>query len=166
MSSRRGIILGMKIKIFSLILLVLLLTSAVFAETTIKAQVDKNKVTTDEALTYKVIIASTENPLPSPQFPRFTGFAVISQANSSTISFMQGGMKTLLVYAFILAPTSTGKFKIEPVAIKVKDEVFTSQTLEIEVTQGLRKPMPVPQKKNLPIPQETPTGPQEPQYTL
>ena len=158
----------MKIRIFSLILLVLLAPVFVFAETTIKAEVDSKKATTDEALTYKVVITSTESQLPMPQFPKFTGFAVLSQANSSTISFMRGGAKTILVYAFILAPTSPGKFTIDPVAIKVKNEVFTSEALEIEVSQGKRKaqPAPVPQRKMPSVPQETQPLPQEPQYTL
>jgi len=157
----------MKIKII-LFLFVIFLPTAVFAETTLKAQVEKNKITTDEALTYKLIIASTENALPAPAFPKFAGFQVLSQAQSSTVSFMRGGMKTILVYAFILAPMKVGKFKIEPASIKVRNEAFNSDAIEIEVTQGKRIPQPPPvSPKNKPsLPPGAPTQPQEPQYTL
>ena len=158
----------MKIKGMLCVLIFFCFASAAYGETTIKAEAEKNKISTDEGVAYKVIIASTENALPTPVFPKFTGFAVVSQARSSTVSFMAGGVKTILVYAFILAPMKTGKILVEPVSIKVKNEVFISEALEIEVTQGERKaqPVPVPQKKKPSVPQEIPPVPQEPQYTL
>ena len=154
----------MKLKIFFLMFLIALVPAAVFAETTIKAQVEKAKITTDEAATYKVIVASSETMLPIPQFPEFKGFTVISRANSSTVSFQGGAVKTILVYAFILAPNATGKLKIDPASIKVKNEVFTSQAAEIEVTQGKRVPSAAPQNPR--APQKISPGPQEPQYSL
>ena len=160
----------MKIKVLLSVLILCCFAVAAYGETTIKAEAEKSKISTDEGVAYKVIIASTENALPAPVFPKFTGFAVVSQARSSTVSFMAGGVKTILVYAFILAPMKTGKIKIDPVSINVKNEVFSSEPVEIEVTQGKRKPEqqgePQPQNRNQVNPQPVPTAPQEPQYTL
>ncbi|MCX5705752.1 MAG: BatD family protein [Candidatus Omnitrophica bacterium] len=160
----------MKIKALLTVFFICCFVVAANAETTIKAESEKSKISTDEGVAYKVIIASTENALPTPIFPKFTGFAVVSQARSSTVSFMAGGVKTILVYAFILAPMKTGKIKIDPVSIKVKNETLSSNPVEIEVIQGKRRPEqqsnPEPQKKKPVTPQLVPATPQEPQYTL
>ena len=147
-----------------LIFIFLFITPAI-AETSIKAEVDKKSITTDEMLTYKLTIISSEKKLPTPEVPKFEGFNVISQAQSSTISFVKSDIKTILVYAFILAPTDVGKCNIGPSTIKIKDKTYSTEPLEIEVTQGKAKPGEKPaQKPSLPpVPQpET----EQPQITL
>ena len=136
-----------------------------YAETSIKAEVDKTSITTDETLTYKIIITSSEKRMPEPQIPKFEGFSVISQAQSSTISFVQAGIKTILVYAFILAPTDKGKFKIRPSTIKIKNKTYSSDAFEIEVTQGKSKPKP-PSEQKPSLPKELPQEEEKPQITL
>jgi hypothetical protein len=146
---------------------VIILSFAVraFADTSIKAEVDKASLTTDDEITYKIIVTSSEKNLPAPQPPEFTGFSILSQAHSSTVSFVSNEVKTILVYAFILAPTQTGKFKIKPASIKIKNQVFSSDAFEVEVTQGKEKPKtPFEQKPSLP--EEFPSESKEPQITL
>jgi hypothetical protein len=147
---KKGILLGI-IFVFSY--------ASAFAETTIKAEVDKSDITTDEALTYKVIVTSTEKDLPEIQPPKFDGFNLIYQAKSTTFSFVKSNIKTILVYAFILAPTDIGKFKIEPSSIKVKGQEYSTAAFEIEVKQGKAPLKPQPKKKSVP-------ESQEPQYVL
>jgi hypothetical protein len=136
-----------------------------FAETTIKAEVDKLNISTDESITYKLIITSSENKTPEPQVPDFANFAVISQAQSSTISFIKGGIKSIQVYVYILTPLKPGKFKIAPSQIKIKNKPYASQEFEINVTQGKIKSQPKSEEKpSLPEGIETDTG--QPQVTL
>lgn len=131
-----------------------LFTTGVLAETSIKAEVDNNSITTDETLTYKLIITSSDKKLPTPQLPKFERFNVLSQAQSSTLSFVKSNVKTILVYAFVLAPTDIGKFKIEPGAIKIKNETYSSDAFEIEVRQGKARPETKPKEKSL-LPEQT-----------
>ena len=153
-----------RIAIFAVIF-TLFFISASFAETAIKAEVDKNKITTDETLTYKIVITSSENKLPGPEVPKFEGFSIISQAQSSTISFVTGKIKTILVYAFILGPTDKGKFIIPPAIIKVNNETYSSDSFEIEVTMG--KTLPKPKLQESPVfPKEGQPPSKEPQITL
>lgn len=154
-----------KITISAIILIFLSIVALAFAETSIKAEVDKKSITTDENVIYKLTITSTDKNIPQPQLPKFTGLAVISQAQSSSISLVKGGIKTILVYAFVLAPLDIGKFKIEPSLIKVKNKTCSTDTFEIEVTQGKRKPNPS-QKEGLPLPEKPPSESEEPQVTL
>lgn len=153
-----------KIIILSVIFTSLFIATA-FGQTSIKAEVDKTITTTDDVVTYKLIVTSSEKDIPQPQLPKFTGFKAISQAQSSTLSFTQGNVKTIVAYAFILAPTDIGKFKIEPGAIKIKNETFSTGIFEIEVKQG--KPKLEPEEKP-PIPEKTPPEETEelPQITL
>lgn len=171
----------MRLRIFIFIIFFCLIIGVLncFAQTSIKAEVDKTTLTQDETFTYKLIITSSENKLPQPGIATFKGFNVISQAQSSTISFVEGTAKTFLVYAFILAPTKAGKFKIGPSSIKIKDKVYSTDSFEIEVkaakeiSQSKRK-LSIPEEKILPeeepeqsIPEENQTESQDlPQYTL
>ncbi|MDP2938007.1 MAG: BatD family protein [Candidatus Omnitrophota bacterium] len=154
-----------KIIILSVIFTSLFIATA-FAQASIKAEVDKTIVTTDDAITYKLIITSSEKNIPTPQLPKFTGFRVISSAQSSTVSFTKGNIKTIFVYAFILAPTDIGKFKIEPSEVKIKNETFSTASFEIEVKQGKVKPKAEPEQEPS-IPEETqPETEEQPQITL
>jgi hypothetical protein len=152
----------------TLVITLLLIFSAcikAFAETTIKAEVDKLSITLDETVTYKLIIGSTEKRLPEPTVPDFAGFNVISQAQSSTISFVKGGIQSVLVYAFILEPQAVGKFKIKPSLIKVKNKTISSAGFEIEVKPEKPGTKKAPEEKPAPLP-EAPPESQEPQVTL
>jgi len=106
---------------------------AVFADTTVKAEVDKNVITAGELLTYKFTVASTEKNILPAKIHGFKGFAIVSQAQSSTVSFTKGGMQTILVFVFILLPRETGKLNIEPVQVTVNGKVYSSQGAQVEV---------------------------------
>ena len=131
--------------------------TAVFADTSIKAEVDKAAITTDELLTYKLTVVSTEKNIPPPKIPEFKGFSVVSRAQSSTVSFQQRGMQTILVFAFILLPRETGKLKIEPAQVTVLGKVYSSQASQVEVKQGRAQ-------KEEPGPEIPDSG--QPQYNL
>lgn len=155
-----------RIIIIAIIFLTLLVTR-VFAETSIKAQVDKNIITTDETLTYKITISSSKETLPSPVIPKFDDFKVISSSQSSTISFIKSSIQTQVAYEFILVPAGTGKFKIEPSRIKINNQTYSTVAFEIEVRLGKFKPKIEPQQKpSLPIPKESRPESEEPQITL
>lgn len=138
--------------IFSLLFL---LTSKVLAQTSIKAEVDKISLTTDETLTYKLTVTSSEKKIPSPDLPKFEGFIVVSKAQSSKVSFVKGNIKTVLIYTYILAPIDIGRFKIEPSSIKIKDKTYSTEVFKIQVIQGKAKPKVSPEEKPSEQPQIT-----------
>jgi hypothetical protein len=138
------------------LLFIFFFTINVFAQTSVKAEVDKLSITTDENITYKLIITTSAKKIPAPQIPKFTGFNIISQSQSSQISLSQGNLKTLIVYVFILSPAQTGKLNIEAASVKIENETFSTETIEIEVKPGKAKPSPAPKQKPQP-PQEAPS---------
>ena len=139
--------------VISTLSFVLFFAVSAFAQISIKAEVNNTSITTNDFLTYKLVITSTEKNIPSPQMPKFEGFNVLSQAQSSTFSLAASNIKTTLTFTYILAPKEKGKFKIEPAVIKLKDKVFSSAAFEIEV----KPPSLLPQQE-----QKT----EEPQVTL
>ncbi len=154
----------MKRSIFFLVAAVFIFTKTAFAETSLKAEVDKASITTDETISYKLVITSSEKQLPQPQLPKFDGFSVISSSQASQLSIAAGNIKTSFVYTFILLPKSAGKFKIEPSQIKIKGQAYTSAAFEIEVMPGKEKPK-APQEE-IPSPEKAQPKSKEPQITL
>jgi len=143
--------------IFLVLLSACLCTCVARAETTIKAEVDKTEITTDELLTYKLSVASTEKTLPSPKLPSFDGFAVVSQAQSSTVSYQKSGMQSILVFAFILLPKQAGIVTIGPAQITVSGKAYTSESQRIMVKQGVSRAQPR-LKNPAPDRRSTPSG--------
>ncbi len=139
--------------------------SFAFADISIKAEVDKLSLTADDVLTYKLTVNSRERNIPQPEIPEFNGFDVVSQSQSSNISFGKGGIETTLIYIFILSPNDTDKFKIEPAAIKLNNKVYTTDSFEIAVSAGKIRPK-APKKPKSSLPQEPLPESGEPQITL
>jgi len=139
--------------------------ASALAQTEIKAEVDKTSITADELLTYKVVVTSSEKELPSPKFPEFAGFRIVSQAQSSTVSYVKGGAKSILVWAFILAAKDKGKLRIGPSIIKVKEELYSTQSFDIEVKPGNEETESQPIEEP-PLMPQLPDRIEEPRVTL
>lgn len=129
-----------------------------FAEISIKAEVSKKTITTDEALTYKITIASSEKTVPLPKLAEFDGFNIISRMNSTSFNLSAGTIKYAFVFVFILAATKTGEIEIPPAKIRFEDKDYSTDAFKIMVLQGKNKPQPK-QKKILP--QGTTPNPEE-----
>jgi hypothetical protein len=134
------------------------------AQTSIKAEVDKTGITTDENIIYKVTVTSLAKKVPGPELPKFEGFYILSQAQSSTISLAKGKkLQSILVYVYILVPKETGKFKIEPSRIKVDGKAYVSGAFEIEVKPGTAKPQGPPSRE---IPSSPEAGSSQPEQLV
>jgi len=144
----------------------LLFVSVLFAEVSLRCEVDKKNISTDEELVYKLIVNSSEKNIPAPKPPAFKEFDVISQAQSSTVVFTAGSVKNLLVCTYILLPLQPGKFKIEPSTVTIEGETYKSEEIEIEVLPGARRPDNQPQKNVKPFPEKDLPDAGGPQITL
>lgn len=144
--------------ILSWLIFVLLFTVNAFAEVSIKAQVNKIDISADETITYKCVVnADVQEKIPDPKLPAFEGFDVLSRIQSSNISLGKGKAKVEVSFSFILLPNKSGKLKIEPASISLKNEVYTSEGFEINVSGEI---------KRKPAPKEIPVASGEPQFTL
>ena len=124
-----------------------LLISHTFAETTIKAEVDKKEITTDDVLTYKITIVSADKKIPSPVLPKTQDFSIISRLQSTSLTFSKGESKNTAVFVFLLAPRKAGEFQIGPSKINVNGKVMDSESFKIKVKKGKLKLKIVPEQK-------------------
>lgn len=150
-----------------LILLLFFLFSSilpVFAETSIKAEVDKTSLTTDELLKYTITIVSSEKRLPSLLLPKFEGFDIVSSSQSTTMSFAKE-THTFIVSTIILVPTVIGKTKIAPFSINIKGKTYSTESFEIEVLPGKAKPA-IPRKEKSAFPLLPEQDSEKPKVTL
>ncbi|MDD4953686.1 MAG: BatD family protein [Candidatus Omnitrophica bacterium] len=146
----------MKTRYLLLIALFLfLLYTTVFAQATIKAEVDKTDLSTDQTLTYKLIISSSGQEQVIPKAPDFKGFQVVSSARSSQVSFEKNQIKKSATYLFVLSPEKAGDYQIGPATVKIGKDNYTTQTIDIKVKEGTRPPVQEPEPKT-----------DLPQYTL
>lgn len=141
-----------KISMLCLIFVPLFISCA-FAQTSVKAEVDKTSITTDEVITYKLVITSPEKNVSELQLPEFTGFSLISSAQSSMVSVTGGQTKTILVYAFILSPAAEGDFKIGPSTVKINNETISTDSFEIKIKRAIPRPGTGPQDNKPLIPE-------------
>jgi len=146
-----------------LVFLVFLLgaQSRVWADTPIKAEVDKASITTDDVLTYKLTVISQQKNISSLKIPDFKGFIVISQIQSSSVSFQKGGQQTNLLLVFKLRPKQAGKVKIEPAQVTVQGDSFATEALQIEIKPGSLRTLPSEEEPGPAIPDSG-----QPKYNL
>lgn len=104
------------------------------AQTSIQAEVDKTELAMDEQVTYTLIIVTTEQEISVPAVSKFSGFKIISQVNSSSVSFDKDVMKSTVVYAFVLKPRKVGIFIIGPSTVKAGNEELATRSFVIEVS--------------------------------
>jgi len=132
-----------------------------WADTTIKAEVDKDSITTDQILTYKLTVVSRQKYIPSFKIPAFNGFVVVSQVQSSSVSFQKGGQQTNLILVFKLKPKQAGKLKIEPAQVVVQGQAYATKALQIEIKQGSLRTLPSEEEPGPAIPDSG-----QPKYNL
>lgn len=157
------IIISMR-KILLLTAFVCLPVTACFAETTIKAELNKNEIAADEAVTYTVTIATSELRVPPPVFPDLKAFRVISRSQSSSIKVSGNGMKSMVVFVFILLPREPGIFSIPAAAVTAGGARVVSEAFTLTVKAGTSHGPAIPPLMS--PPRQFPDLGGEPQYEI
>lgn len=132
----------MKKNIFFNLIFLLFFASIALAQTSIKAEIDKKRITTDEFIIYKITLACEQKISPQLELPKFSDFSVVSQAQASKTSISKDKIEVNIVYTYILAPHGIGKFKIGPSKIKINKSIISSEAFDVEVIQGKNKLLP------------------------
>ena len=148
---------------FDLILALLLLVIITFvkpiaaqAEISYQAQVDQDRVSLNQPITLTVTITySQDQPLEKLQLPDMSQFSVVSRRSSEQMAFSFGGgassFKKIKRYNFTLMAKQEGQFTIGPGFLSSAGKKYSTQPLEITVSQD-HPPLPGP-------PQQQPYSP-------
>lgn len=120
-------------------LLVLALKSPAFADVSISASVDKNKVALNDSVRLSIVVQGPGN-LPSPTLPDLSPFTVYSSGRSQSISFVNGQMSSSIQFNYLLTPKTPGHFTIAPFSVSVDGKSYQSEPIPIEVVQESPSP--------------------------
>ncbi|MCL4263489.1 MAG: BatD family protein [Anaerolineae bacterium] len=99
----------------------------------VTATVDRNNVTTDETIVLSVVVNGVNA---RPELPALAGFNVVGSSQSTQISIINGDTAVQGVYQFQLQPTQTGVLTIEPITVNANGQSFSTQPIQVQVTEG------------------------------
>ena len=129
----------MKMIKFYILTILMFATQVLFAQVEFKTAVSKNKLGVNQ----RFRIEFTVNKQGADNFkpPSFANFKVVGGPSSSVNqSWINGKASYTQAYIYIVEPKIVGEFIIEPATIEYKDEILTSNTVKITVTEEVEIP--------------------------
>lgn len=127
----------MKFKTYTYILF-LLISTFTYAQVKFDAKVSKNKLGVNERLRIDFEMnqdGDNFNP------PDFTGFTVVGGPNQSVSnSWINGKRSFKKTYTYFLSPKKRGSFTISQATINIKDEIYKTTPIKVEVTAAVDIP--------------------------
>jgi len=124
---------------------VLLSCACAEAAVTVSAEINRARVSANDQLVLSVTISGDQASLPAPQLPPIQGFSLYESGRSQNLSFINGKMTASIIYTYVLAPRSTGKFKIPPIHAPGAERA--TDPIDIEVLNE-QSPQAVPAPTN------------------
>ncbi len=143
------------------ILLIGLLALPAGAQSPVTVNVDRTSLSTDEVLTLQVIVNSDAGQPSQPVLPPLDGFELLGSSSGTQISIVNGDMSTQVIYSYSLHPTQKGQLVINPITIQIDGQMYSSQPIQIEVSQGTGQIQPAP-SQGIPSMPNFPTRPNMP----
>ena len=123
------------VTIFTLAMLALSV-GPLFAQTSpITVNVDRDSITTDDTLTLTVVI-SNAGGTPLPTLPPLDGFIQVGRSTTSSIRIVNGEVSAEATFEYRLQPIQTGTLTIGSVGVTLNGLSFSTDPIEVEVTQG------------------------------
>jgi hypothetical protein len=111
----------------------------------ISASVDRTTLSTDETLILSVTLNAADGAnLSRPSLPSLDGFNVVGSGSSSQISIINGAVSMQWVYSYHLQPYTTGDLVIGPISVTLNGQTYTSEPINVQVTQGTGAPPSAP----------------------
>jgi len=135
-------------------------------ELTFQAEVNKSSIAVNATFTYKLIVTSSQSRIPEPKFPKFSGFTILSQANTSKISVEQGKVKIYQSYIFMLAPIRPGTFTINSAELTIGGKTYSSAEFKIKVDPVKPQPQTSAPGEQTPPEKESSILPKQLEVTL
>lgn len=99
------------------------------------ATVDRTQVSTNDVITLQLTLDGTNRASSQPKLV-LEGFSILSSNQSSQFSMINGNTTAQVIYTYRIQPSRSGTLTIPPVEIQAKDKTYTTQPIQIEVTEG------------------------------
>ncbi len=121
--------------IASLACLSMLYPAEVAAENTLRAYVDKTRLSLNEQLVFIIELSSDSMSLPDPQLPDLSDFQVVGRYPSTSFNFINGRASSSKTIKLAMFPLKTGKITIGSVRASFKGQTLSTEPITIEVYQ-------------------------------
>ncbi len=125
-----------------------------FAQATgvISAQVDRTSLNSDESLLLTVTIDASDGQPSLLVLPDLDGFSVVSSTDGTQIMLINGELSVYATHEYWLRPTLVGDLVIEPISVTINGQVYSTEPITIQVSQGSGQiqPMPSPNSPTFP----------------
>ena len=135
-----------------MIVLVLgLLVLPAFGQSPITAEIDRNNISTDEAIILMVSIDTSAGPSSQPGLPPMPDFQIVGTSSGTQMQMINGTTTVKSTYNYTLRPLQAGTLTIDPITVLVNGQSYTSQPISVNVSQGTgnRQPAPNPSMSSL-----------------
>lgn len=106
----------------------------------ITAEVDRTAITTDDILLLTVSVDAAAGNASDPALPALDGFNVIGTSSGTQISLINGAFSMKATYRYQLQASRMGDLIIDPISVAVEGNIFSTQPIQIRVSQGTGQP--------------------------
>jgi hypothetical protein len=130
--------------IFTTLLLLGLMALPALGQSPVTAEVDRNFLSTDDALVLTVTIDTSAGDAARPTLPTMNDFQILGSSSGTKISIVNGDMTVQETYNYSLRPLRDGALIIDPITVQINGQVYSTQPITIEVTQGTGQLQPAP----------------------
>jgi len=129
--------------LFTTILTLLLLSVMALpalGQSPVTAEVDRNFLSTDDALVLMVTIDTGTGDAARPTLPTMNDFQILGSSSGTQITVVNGDMTVQETYSYSLRPLREGALVIDPVTVQINGQTYTTDPITVEVTQGTGQP--------------------------
>jgi hypothetical protein len=130
--------------IFTTLFLLGLMALPALGQSPVTAEVDRNFLSTDDALVLTVTIDTSAGDAARPTLPTLNDFQILGSSSGTKISIVNGDMTVQETYNYSLRPLRDGVLVIDPITVQINGQVYSTQPITIEVTQGTGQLQPAP----------------------
>ena len=110
----------------------------------VTAEVDRNFLSTDDALVLTVAVDTSTGDAARPTLPTMNEFQILGSSSGTQISIVNGDMTVMETYSYSLRPLQAGSLTINPISVQINGQTYTTQPITVEVTQGTGQLQPAP----------------------
>ena len=121
-----------------------LMALPVLGQSPVTAEVDRNFLSTDDALVLTVAIDTSTGDAARPTLPTMNDFQILGSSSGTQITVVNGDMTVQETYNYSLRPLREGAITIDPITVQINGQVHSTQPITIEVTQGTGQVQPAP----------------------
>jgi hypothetical protein len=110
----------------------LVCASPAFAEVSVTASVDQNRVAFGESVTFTILVKGAQSEA-QPAIPRIDGLNFAGPSVSRQFSFGTGGNSSSMSLVYQLTPTHPGEFTIPAISVAVDSRGYQTEPIKLTV---------------------------------